>query len=172
MRSRDRFTKKIYRNPAAPAPPPANPSQPAAKGTQGQSPKDAPKKEPPKRKRGPEALGGNWIDFRSRAWILVEEEDRLVETTSLRVSKNGVYVRSLHPIKVGTRVLVLILDKPNRTVQYVRTHKFAMKGKVIDLEEEPMMCKMTVHITLGRVDPSSTMETFGETKYWWTRSWQ
>ncbi len=124
------------------------------------------------KKRGPEALGGKWIDFVTRAWIVLEKDDLILETTCLRMSKSGLYLRCLDPIPVGTKVLALLLDKPFVSADYVKTNKFTMKGVVTDLEQEEMMCKVTVQITLGRVDPSSTMDVHKETKYWWTRSWQ
>ncbi len=153
-----------------PARPPAK-SKPAAAP---QKPAAPPSQAAPvnQRKRGPESLGGKWITFQTRTWVLVEKEELLIETTSLRMSKDGLYLRSLTPLPIGTPVLVLLKDKPNLSIDYVKTHKHILKGRVTDLEEEPMMCKLTIQITLGRVNPESTLKIIDDTKFWWTRSWQ
>lgn len=126
----------------------------------------------PRGKKSMDTIPGKWIVFQTRAWVLVEKTGLLLETTSLRISKGGIYLRSLTPIAVGTPILVLLVNKPNLSADYVRNHKHVVKGKVIDLEREPMMCKITVQITLGRVDPSTAIRNYDETKYWWSRSWQ
>lgn len=152
--------------PPKPKPAPAKPpSKPPSAATSKPEPTD-------RRKRGPEALGGKWIDFQARTWVLAEKDDILIEATSLRMSKDGLYLRSLIPLPIGTQVLALLKDKPRLTADYIRANKHVLRGRVTDVEQEPMMCKLTIQITLGRVDPESTLKIIDDTKFWWTRSWQ
>ena len=106
-----------------------------------------------------------------RCWLLIEKNDWVIETTTVDMSKSGILVRALNPLQIGQPVLMLLLDKPNVTADEIRANKFVLKGKVIRVEQQEMMCRMGIQITFGHVDPVAHEQATADTKFWWTRHW-
>ncbi len=109
-----------------------------------------------------------------RCWLLLENSDTVtvVETITVNMSKTGILVRALNPLTVGQQVLLLLLDDAKVTADEIRASKHVMKGRIVRVETQEMMCRMGIQITFGRPNPVAHEKSVGDTKYWWTRHWQ
>ncbi|RLD96857.1 MAG: hypothetical protein DRI92_06600 [Aquificota bacterium] len=114
------------------------------------------------------------MTYRIRCWLLVEENDNdtVIETNTVNMSKTGLLVRALNPLPIGQRVLILLIDKKSVSADEIRGSQFFMKGKIVRVEPQEMMCEMGIQITFGRPNPVAHEKSAGDTKYWWTRHWQ
>ncbi|MEW6233772.1 MAG: PilZ domain-containing protein [Candidatus Omnitrophota bacterium] len=120
----------------------------------------------------PRLQRSNRIDLKVPCYLLVEEEDYLLQTTTINVSKTGMLVRTLDPLKTGQEVICLLSNHTNLNKVLVRCNKYQMKGKIVRVVKEEALYQMAIQITLGRVDPDSFLEGAHFDKHWWTRSWQ
>ncbi len=125
--------------------------------------KPSPRPQKPREKR---------IEMHLPCYLLVEETGYFMQTTTLNISKTGLYVRSLKPMETGLDILCVISDKKNLARIQVKSSKYVMKGRIVRLVKEEMLCKMAIQITLGRVDPLAFLGDTPDGKFWWTRHWQ
>ncbi len=112
------------------------------------------------------------IELKVPCYILVEDEDFLLQTTTINISRTGLLVRALDPIKTGKEIKCLLSSKTNLTKPLVQASKYVMKGKIVRVEKDELIYKIAIQITLGRVDPSAFLEGANFAKHWWTRHWQ
>lgn len=112
------------------------------------------------------------IDLKIPCYIYDDAEDFFLQTTTINLSKTGLLVRALDPIKSGTEIHCLLSRKTNLTKTVFQASKYVMRGTVVRLEKVELLYHIAIHITFGRIDPSSFLIGVMEDKHWWTRHWQ
>lgn len=112
------------------------------------------------------------IELNLNCYLLVVDTEQLMQCTTLEISKSGMLLKSMYPLALSQEVVCLLSNKKNLNRHMVKAAKEAMKGRVIRVEKQPFLFKVTVQITMGRVNPLDAFGLNGDVRSWWSRHWQ
>ncbi len=112
------------------------------------------------------------IDFKLSCYLIVIKNQNFFETATVNMSHSGLLIRSLEKLEVGQEVLCYLSHKANLSYQQVQSEKKLMRGRIVRVEPQEMMCRMAIEILWGRVNPIASQPLENERNYWWSRYWQ
>lgn len=114
----------------------------------------------------------NAIDINLKCHVYVPDTGQVVQCVTERISKSAMLLKSTHPLAISQEVLCLLSNRENLNRLAIQGAKESMKGTIIRVEKEPFLFKVTVRISIGRVNPLDAFGLGDAPRSWWTRHWQ